>query len=175
MKRSFIIATSLFSLLVPALPITVQAQFSGDGGTDILINAEKATYRGQKTLLEGSVDVRQGEAQILSDIMSIYRAEPKPGMAPSTSNIGEVTRIEAEGNFKYITPDNTVTGNRGIYDKAQEQIIVTGNVVLIQPSGSRVRGNRLVYDVKTKKAQFGNQCVGENCDGGRVNFSIRQD
>ena len=120
------------------------------------------------------LDVKQGEAQIFSDIMSIYRADPDPAAGPSANNLGEVIRIEADGNFRYITPDNTVTGDRGIYDKESERIVVTGNVVLVQPSGSRVRGTRLVYDVTTKKAQFGNRCIGAACDG-RVNFSIRQD
>lgn len=149
------------------------AQFSIDGGTDIIIDAEKATYKGRHTILEGDVDVRQGDAQILSDIMHIYRAQSETTSIGAAATMGEVTRIEAEGNFSYKTPDNTVTGDRGVYERSTGVIVVTGNVSLIQPSGSRVNGTRLTYNVNTKSARFGDGCQGEACSG-RVTFSVKQ-
>lgn len=160
-------------LLVASLATHASAQFSIEGGTDIIIDAEKATYKGRHTILEGSVDVRQGEAQILSDIMHIYRAAAETTSVGSVSQMGEVTRIEAEGNFSYKTPENTVIGDRGVYERSTGIIIVTGNVSLIQPSGSRVNGTRLTYNVNTKSARFGESCQGEGCSG-RVTFSVQQ-
>ena len=150
---------------------TAMAQFSFDGDSKILINAEKATYEGNKTRLEGNVDVRQGDAQILSDTMNIYRRK-RPSTDLADTSLGVVTRIEAEGNFKYVTPDSTVTGNSGVYQRDRGVIIVTGNVILQQANGSRVSGDKLTYNVKTKKTRFGDECPEGNCNG-RVNFNIK--
>lgn len=147
------------------------AQFSIEGGTDILIDAQKATYKGRHTILEGNVDVRQGDARILSDIMHIYRAQADTTSIGAAATMGEVTRIEAEGNFSYKTSDNTVTGDRGVYERSTGIITVTGNVSLTQPSGSRVNGTRLTYNVNTKSARFGDGCQGNACAGRRVTFS----
>jgi lipopolysaccharide export system protein LptA len=147
------------------------AQFSFDGDEQILIDADKATYEGELTILEGNVDVRQGSATIYSDQMKIYRAADSTG-GETSGDLGVVSRIEASGNFKYVTPDNTVTGNRGVYERSTGLIIVTGDVKLIQPSGSRVSGEKLTYNIKSKSARFGDTCRGENCNG-RVTFNIK--
>ncbi len=149
---------------------SAQAQFNFGGDAPILIDAETATYKNNITILTGNVDVRQGDAQILSDEMKIYRA---PNSDSPDSAIGVVTRIEATGNFEYITPDNRVTGNKGVYVRQSGKITVTGDVALVQPSGSRVRGEKLTYFIETKSAKFGDECVGEGCNG-RVTFDIKQ-
>ena len=116
------------------------------------------------------MDVRQGDAQILSDEMKIYRKSGKED-ANASPTLGVVTRIEASGNFEYITPENKVTGKVGVYVRETGQITVTGDVELTQPSGSTVRGDKLTYFIKTKNARIGDACVGENCSG-RVQFEI---
>jgi len=166
MVRRF--ATVLLTVFLVAAP--AQAQFSFGGDEPILIEAKKATYKGNLTVLTGNVDVRQGDAQILSDEMKIYRKSGKDESVAS-STLGVVTRIEASGNFEYITPENKVTGTRGVYVRETGQITVTGNVELTQPSGSTVRGDKLTYFIKTKNARIGDACVGENCSG-RVQFEI---
>ncbi len=166
MVRFFSIAVmTVFVLASPA-----QAQFSFGGDAPILIEAEKATYKGNLTVLTGNVDVRQGDAQILSDEMKIYRKSGKED-AIASPTLGVVTRIEASGNFEYITPENKVTGKLGVYVRETGQITVTGDVELTQPSGSTVRGDKLTYFIKTKNARIGDACVGENCSG-RVQFEI---
>ncbi len=140
------------------------AQFSFGGDSDILIDAEKATYQGRTTRLEGNVDVRQGEAQIFSDIMFIYRAErPKDGS--TTTPFGAVTRIEAEGNFRYITPESTVTGDKGVYERQTGVITVTGKVKVVQKSGSTATTDKLTYNVKTETIRFQGDCLGKQCTG----------
>ena len=162
------IFTAISSL---ALSSPAYAQFSFGGDAPIKINAEQATYKGNLTVLTGNVDVQQGEARILSDEMKIYR---KSGTDENLSSptLGVVTRIEAIGNFEYITPDNKVTGQRGVYERETAEIVVTGNVVLTQPSGSSVRGDKLTYFIKTKNAKIGDECVGDNCNG-RVQFEVK--
>ena len=164
------VITGFAILFAAAAPASAQFSFGGDQPIDI--KAEKATYEKNVTVLEGNVKVRQGEADIFADHMTIYRQSPE-GAGVSDVSLGVVTRIEAKGNFKYKTPDNTVEGEKGVYVRNTGRIIVTGNVVLIQPSGSRVSGEKLTYDIENRRAKFGDECVGDNCQG-RVEFSINQ-
>ena len=160
-----------FALIaVSAAPALAQFSFGGDKPIDI--KAEKATYEANVTVLEGNVEVQQGDARIFADHMTIYRKSADDASAADMA-IGIVTRIEAEGNFKYRTPDNTVEGDKGVYIRESGRIIVTGDVVLVQPSGSRVRGEKLTYNIENKSAKFGDECIGENCSG-RVTFDIQQ-
>lgn len=145
--------------------------FGGDG--PIAITATQGIYQSAITTLDGNVVVIQDGTRITSDNMVIERAElPKDGAPAGSLKLGEVTTINADGNFVYITPERTVRGDRGVYEREKEIITVTGNVALTQPSGAVVRGNRMVYNLRTKNAQFGERCVGENC--GRVTFGTGQ-
>lgn len=155
----FLLLTSAF---VPA-----QAQLTfGDNGEPIIVDAEKATYTGNLTLLVGNVDVRQGTAHIKSDEMEIYR-EKNAADATGNLSLGAVTRIVAIGNFSYRTPTDIVTGNKGVYERTKGVITVTGNVSVGKPGNSRLSGEKLVYDLETKRAKVG---AGE----GRVEFNIKK-
>ncbi len=138
----------------------------GDSGEPIIVDAEKATYKGNLTLLTGNVDVRQGTAHIKSDEMEIYR-EKNAADAAGNLSLGAVTRIVAIGKFSYRTPGDVVTGDKGVYDRKTGIITVTGNVSVGKPGSSRLSGEKLVYDLETKRAKVG---AGE----GRVGFSIKK-
>lgn len=145
--------------------------FGGDG--PIAITATQGTYQSATTTLDGNVVVIQDGTRITSDNMVIERAQlPKDGAPAGSLKLGAVTTINATGNFVYITPERTVRGDSGVYEREKEIITVTGNVALTQPSGAVVRGSRMTYNLRTKNAQFGERCVGENC--GRVTFGTGQ-
>jgi len=130
------------------------------------VEAEKATYNGNVTLLSGNVRVRQGDANIKSDEMEVYREKNASDITGNLS-LGAVTRIVAIGNFSYRTPEDVVTGNKGVYNRTAGIITVTGNVSVGKPGSSRLSGEKLVYDLKTKRARVG-------AGNDRVNFSINQ-
>lgn len=149
-----------------AAPAHAQFGFEGEGKIDV--KATQATYKGGVTVLTGDVIVKQGGATITSDKMTIYRAET--ANSRTALQLGEITRIVAEGNFSYTAPENTVTGDRGIYKRTLNQIDVFGNVKLKQPAGNFVESDSLVYDLKTRRARFKNECIGQEC--GRINFEL---
>jgi len=138
------------------------AGFGFDGDEPILIKADKATYKGGLTILTGSVDVRQGESKILSDVMYLYRAEA-PADSTDSIQLGAVTKIDARGNFIYTSPGNDVRGERGVYKRDTELITVTGNVKAKQPQGNIANTERLTYNVRTKTIRFDGNCVGQGC------------
>lgn len=165
------IFTTLALGLIIGVSMPAKAQISfGDKGAPILINAEKATYKGNMTLLQGKVDVRQGGARIQSDEMEIYR-EKTSGDSDAVS-LGAVTRIVATGNFNYKTKENDVSGNKGVYTRGNETIVVTGNVFVKQPNGSKLRGEKMVYDLANERVKFGDQCQGDGCGDSRVRIRI---
>jgi len=169
MQKTFAFISLIVATL--SLPQIAFAQFAFGGDAPIAVNAEKATYKGGLTVLEGEVDVRQSDVRIQSNQMDIFRAEANPGDNASVK-LGDVTKIVAIGNFRYTSPENSVNGNRGVYERDKGIITVTGNVTFSTTEGSTVKGEKLIYDVNKKTAKFGNTCRGENCEGERVNIRI---
>jgi len=153
----------LSALLLTAVAVPAHAQVFG-GDDPIKVLAEQATYEGGLTVLVGNVDVTQGVARIRSDKMNIYRSETD-GEATGSLQLGAVNRIDARGNFHYTTPDNNVTGDRGVYERDKGIITVTGNVKVRQPGGNTASTDKLVYNVKTETIRFSGQCQGEDCSG----------
>jgi len=141
-----------------------QAQIFGGDDKPIKVIAEKATYKGGTTYLSGLVDVRQGNARIQSDTMKILRAKA-PSESTASVKLGAVIRIDAEGNFRYTTPDNIVTGNKGVYLREKGIITVTGNVKVRQPSGNSASTDQLIYNVNTGTIRFEGNCMGDDCEG----------
>lgn len=149
--------------------------FGFEGNAPINVTAQTATYQATVTTLSGDVDVLQDSSRVTSDDMVIYRAKVEKDESAGASKslkLGAITQIDATGNFVYIAPGRRLTGERGVYDRAENIITVTGNVVLKQDDGTMVTGNRLVYDMVQKRARVGQNCTGPNCS--RVNFEIRQ-
>jgi lipopolysaccharide export system protein LptA len=63
------------------------------------------------------------------------------------------SRLEATGNVYFVTPDQTIRGDRATYDTASGDIVVTGDVILTQ--GENVMtGGRLTYNVRTESAHI---------------------
>jgi len=151
------------ALILTAIATPVQAQVFG-GDDPIKVLAEQATYEGGLTILVGNVDVTQGVARIQSDKMNIYRSETDEDTNGSLK-LGAVNRIDARGNFRYTTPDNNVTGDRGVYERDKGIITVTGNVKVKQPNGNMASTDKLIYNVKTESIRFSGKCQGSDCSG----------
>ncbi len=157
-----------------ATPSFAQVSFGND--KPINVKAERATYRGSVTVLSGDVIVKQGDATILSDRMDLFRNEIKlEGINGNANSIklGNINRILAVGNFKYSTSENSVTGDKGVYERDKEIITVTGNARFVQTNGNTVTGNKMIYDLNTNRARIDGNCSGRDCQGNdRVKINI---
>ena len=159
----------LFILMLLAVPASAQ-QFDPDSGVPTVIDADTADYRPGVTVLTGQVDVRQGDVRVLADRMEIYTSDTSAGAVPTEG----ITRIVAEGNFYYITPEQEVKGSKGVYVAANDTFTVTGDVILLQDENV-VSGDTLVYDLKTDEARVVGTCEGRRCGGtGRVRILLKQ-
>lgn len=92
----------------------------------------------------GSVRVTQGDAILSAAKMSLFGVNTPSGLR----------RIEAEGEVRYASGPNAVSGASGVYDAASTTLTVTGDVIVIQ--GSQVMtGGRLIYNTETGDVEFG--------------------
>ncbi|MGB0906766.1 MAG: LptA/OstA family protein [Maricaulaceae bacterium] len=161
-------ALSCAALLVYASPAS--AQFARNSKAPITASADNAGYKGDVTTLSGQVDVRQDDVRILADLMKIYSARSEENQ----EGLGDISRIEAIGNFFYITPEQEVSGTQGIYESRKNNFTVTGNVILLQGDDNVVTGDELVYNLTTNQATVTGSCNGRKCgDKGRVNILIK--
>ncbi|MBL4852938.1 MAG: hypothetical protein JKY25_01720 [Robiginitomaculum sp.] len=142
-------------------PASAQISFGGDDPIDV--KAERATYKGAKTVLSGGVRIEQAGSIIWADRMDLFRAQ-REQTEGSFVQLGNINRIVAVGNFKYITPQNNVIGDKGVYERDKNIITVTGNVKFTQDNGNTVTGNKMIYDLTTSRARVDGTCSGRDCE-----------
>lgn len=156
------------SLLMLALPAS--AQFATNSTAPIKGSADKVDYQQEVTVLSGQVDIRQDDVRILSDVMKIFSGSESAG----AEAFNDVRRIEAIGNFYYITPEQEVRGERGIYESETDTFTVSGDVILLQGKDNIVTGDRLIYSLSDNNARVVGTCKGRKCGKeGRVSILIK--
>ena len=167
---TFYIKTGLCLIALMTLPATASAQFSTDSSSPVTGSADDVDYRPNLTIFSGQVDVRQGDVRILSDKMRVHTTNGSSG----SESIDGAHKIEALGNFYYLTPNQEVRGDKGIYLKSTETFTVTGDVVLLQGDGNVVTGDKLVYNLNDGTAIVKGSCQGRKCGSkGRVNILLK--
>ncbi|WP_427453027.1 LptA/OstA family protein [Litorimonas sp. WD9-15] len=142
-----------------ALPNLAAAQFSSDSSADTVLYSDNTVSKNGVITLTGQADIRQGDVRLLADKVEIYTAGNNGGGMISTDRIN---RVVATGNFYYITPEQEVRGERGVYTAANDTFVVTGDVVLLQDD-SVVTGTRLDYNLETRDAKVKGTCTGRKC------------
>ncbi len=159
----------------PADPNGEGGAFGFGGEGPINITAERADYLDGRTDLSGEVVVIQEGATVYSDDMVILR-EAQQNSAAGSLNLGAVREITGTGNFRYVSSDNDVRGERGVYQRDTGIVTVTGDVRVVQPGGNTVSTDRLRYDTRTETIRFSGNCQGRGCNGsGRTNITIQQE
>ena len=139
MTRTLTIAALATALA--ALPTIGGAQTRpNDSDQPISFGADAGEYVGNTVTLRGRAELIQGDNRLRADRVS------------GLSQTGE-SRIEAEGDVYFVTPEQTIRGDRAVYTTADDMIVVTGDVILTQ--GQNVlTGSRLTYNVRTETARI---------------------
>lgn len=158
-----IFTTAVTALLIMAAPSLAHAQFASNSGEDIELYSDDTVSSNGVTTLTGQVDIRQGQVRMLADTVKIFSNGRSGSVAASASDID---RIVAIGNFYYITPEQEVRGNQGVYQAATDTFTVTGDVILLQDDNI-VTGKTLVYEVGTQRARVTSDCKGRKCGKAR--------
>ena len=154
-----LILSCLVLVLGAMTPTVAAAQFSADSTADTLLYADDTVSVDGVITMTGQADIRQGDVRLLADKVQIYTAGNGNGGAISTDRID---RVVATGNFYYITPEQEVRGEKGVYTAVNDSFVVTGDVVLLQDD-SVVSGSRLDYNLTTREAKVSGTCSGRKC------------
>jgi lipopolysaccharide export system protein LptA len=127
------------------VPASALAQLSSKSGSDapIMMGADTAVdnQADRTRTLDGRVEIIQDDARMRADHVVITYL---PGQTDNSS--GPIDTIVATGNVYYIRPDATMKGDKAVYTKSDDTMVVTGDVVLTQGQ-SVMTGNRLVSQV----------------------------
>ncbi len=126
---------------VVALPAVGDAQ-SQTGAQPVAYGADSVEYGPNRIILRGRAEAPQGGNRFRADTLTLVSGEG-----------GDLQRAEAAGTVYFVTPDQSMRGDRAVYNLGNGEIVVTGNVVLIQ--GKNVlTGSRLVYNINTEAARM---------------------
>jgi lipopolysaccharide export system protein LptA len=149
MSMTRTLTTAAIALALAALP-TVGGTQSFQGGQPIMWGADEVSRTPTALSLRGRAELTQGDNRIRAD-----RVE-------GTIAGGVLSRVEATGNVYFVTPDQTIRGDRAVYTPANDTIVLSGDVILTQ--GENVMtGGRLTYNTRTEAAEMDGAG-----DGGRV-------
>ena len=147
----------------------------GNSRAPVSIDAGKLDYfdKEQKLVYSGGVVATQGDATLKAPELVIFMAK-EAATGSGGRNLGggspmgadsQVRRMEASGPVVITSKDQVGTGDRGVYDRAENKVFIYGNPVLSE-GAHVVRGDsqsRLVYDLASGRAQV---------TGGRVQSLI---
>ena len=142
MSKSKLTIAGAALLAALALPAASGAQNRADASRQpVQYGADSGEYTPDGFSLRGRAEVTQGGNRLRADAIRGFTAN------------GELNRIEANGGVYFVTPDQSMRGDRAVYTLNNAEVVVTGDVILTQ--GKNVlTGNRLVYNVRTESARM---------------------
>ena len=149
--RLFLLAATTASAL--ALPGVGGAQVGGStSDAPVAWGGDLFEYTPNGFTLTGRAEMTQGGNRLRANRINFV-----------TRN-GDLIEAEASGAVYFVTPDQTMRGDRASYDLGTDVVTVTGDVILTQGQNV-VTGARLTYNVSTEAARM----VGAGgAQGGRV-------
>lgn len=148
MMKTKLLTVAALGLGLMALPTIGDAQ-SFRGGQPIMWGADQVSRTTTTLSMQGRAELTQGDSRIRADNI-------EAGL-----NGGTLTRVEASGSVYFVTPEQTIRGDRAVYTPNNDTIVLTGDVILTQGENV-ITGARLVYNTRTESAQM------EGGSGGRV-------
>ena len=131
--------------------------FSQNRDKPIQIDAASLEMRDKDkaATFSGNVKVVQGDTTMLCKTLVVFydndQSNKKSAMKTSTpgpAGSSSIKRLEAQGGVTVTQKDQTVTGDRGVFDMRANTVTMHGNVLLTKDKNV-LRGDRLIVDLTT--------------------------
>jgi lipopolysaccharide export system protein LptA len=163
--RSTSVALAAALVAVMASPIAASAQVDTKSKAPIDITANEAEVTNSKcmTIWRGAAEAVQDRARLRADTITVY-ATPKGANPDGQQSCGETQRIVADGNVYYVTQQQNVRGDHAVYSQADDQVVITGNVIVVQ-GNDVARGEKLTLNVSTRDAKMESGVTGPGKTG----------
>jgi lipopolysaccharide export system protein LptA len=128
-------------------------------GGPITIDADRLEVRDRekRAIFSGNVVAKRGDMIMRSTTMVVlYDGEQPAGAVQARGSTPgaqdqQIRRIELTGPVFFCHRDQAARGDRAVYERASETLVMTGNVVLTQGQNV-VTGPRLVVNMRTNQA-----------------------
>ena len=129
---------------------------AGSGPIDISADQFELFNTENRAVYRGSVEAIQGMDRLRTPQLTVYFAKSTPPTgAPAApaqaglgAGLGSIQKLEAEGPVYFVTPTQNARGDHAVFDAMTNQVIMTGNVVLVQDKNV-MQGDRLTVDTQT--------------------------
>lgn len=137
-KLTSILAVAIIAGSAVAASVSAQTAPSRE---PIMYGANTGEYTPTGIALRGDAEILQGQNRLRAEAVEV------------TLTNGAITRIEASGGVYYVTPEQTLRGDRATYAVSTGVVTVTGDVILTQ--GQNVlTGSTATYDVDSRTARL---------------------
>ncbi|MBL6946937.1 MAG: hypothetical protein ISR47_09885 [Rhodospirillales bacterium] len=106
---------------------------------------------GKIFVARGNARATRGEATIYADLLrAYYRKGPKGGT--------EISRLDAVGSVKIVTPGETAYGDAGVYDVEKSILVLSGKKVRLVTAQDEITAEKQIeyYDLKQMAVARGN-------------------
>jgi lipopolysaccharide export system protein LptA len=141
------------------------AQIDTRSKSPIDVTAERSEVFNARCLaiLTGDAEAAQDGSRLRADTLTLH-SRPKGAGSDGKTACGGVDHIVADGHVYYANADQNARGDHAVYDQDQDQIVLTGDVVVVQ--GQDVaRGDKLTIKVSTHEATLESRVTGAGRPG----------
>ena len=144
MKRPVLAAAAALSLLavVGGAVAQTSASRANVSRQPIQVGANTGEYTATGFSLRDQVEITQGPNRLRADAIEGVRGSS-----------GQINTVTGSGGVYYVTPNETIRGDRAVYTVSTATIVVTGDVILTQ-GRNVLTGSRLTYNVDTGAASM---------------------
>jgi lipopolysaccharide export system protein LptA len=163
-------------MLSGGLGLSAQAQIAPSSNGPIDISADNGTLVNSTCEMtwSGAAEALQGDSRLRADVIKAFgkKKPPVAGAQPAAagglanqSDCGATERIIADGNVYYVTPDQVVHGDHAVYSADADQIVMTGNVIVVQGGKNVIRGDKMIIQVSTRHVTIDSDAKGRGAPG----------
>jgi lipopolysaccharide export system protein LptA len=158
--------------------LVAQAQIAPSSNGPIDITADNGTLVNStcEATWSGAAEALQGNSRLRANVIKAYLKKKSaasgasqtasgPAGAANPSDCGATQRIEADGNVFYVTPDQTAHGDHAVYNADTDEIVMTGNVIVVQGLKNVVRGDKMTIHVQTREVTIDSIAQGRGTPG----------
>ncbi len=150
-----VVAITLFGLALAAQPVAAQDA----GQVDIEASEMEIIETDKQAIFRGNVIAKRPSDTISCEEMVVTYADSQAG---ATEGAARMQKIDCKTNVTIKTSSQTITGNYAQFFLLRDELLVTGNVKVVQGK-TVIRGPKLTVDLKTKRTKM---------TGGRIKGSF---
>lgn len=160
LTKAILTGATLGAVLLGLAAPAAWAQIASRNDAPLDISADRGELVKSKCMgtWAGDVEVLQDKTRLRSQTLRVYYATSAAGCGQTFD------RLEADGQVYYVTPQQTARGDKAVYTASSDNVVLTGNVILVQ--GKNVmRGDRLTVNSRTGEAQIESSAKGLGAPG----------